>query len=615
MGDFNVSKIIDAEGKNKFYQEIVKDLDAFEWMLQNNAIEQKGDMIGAEQELCLVDKYMNPSIKALEILKEIDDEHYTNELALFNLEINSDPERLIGKCFSNMEKKVLNLIKKGDKIANKYDSNIILAGILPTIKYRHLSFENMTPEPRYKVISDELMRLRGNKFEIYLEGVDDLSLSLNSVLFEACNTSFQLHLQIHPDEFVAQHNWAQMISGPVLSVATNSPLLFGRELWAETRIALFKQSLDTRDKNLHTRKKTSRVYFGENWINNSAAELWKKDVIRFPLILQATQSDNNYPDYKNGEVPKLKSVRLHNGTTYTWNRLCYGINNNIPHIRIECRYIPAGPTVADEFANFMFWIGLMKGQPEELKEFYKNTDFRIARDNFIKASRTGINTVFNWMGESMTAHDLILKKLLGYARKGLEKHNVDSQDIDFYLGIIEERVKSNQTGSEWLVKNMRTLTKTGNEATALQSLVKETLAYQNENIPVHLWKNKTINHPTSIEKELLVEDKMNCNIFTINSTTSVNMAANVMKWKNIHHLPIENENEGVIGVLHYEDLLINQFKPLMEVNQVNNLDYIKLTPSDSLKKAKNEFKAHKKDFALVFEGDIFCGIITDKDLV
>ena len=246
MGDFRVRKITDAEDRRKMYQNVLADVEAFERMLKEDMFEKNPLHIGAEQELCLVNHDFEPSMKALDLLDEIEDEHYTNELALFNLEINLDPFQLHNNCFSEMEKQLFELLDKGKKIATQHQAHILMAGILPTLKYRHLQFENMTPIQRYQTLSTKLSELRGAKFEIYMQGVDEVILSLGSVLFEACNTSFQLHLQMRPEDFVNQHNWSQMISGPVLSACVNSPMLFGNELWAESRIALFKQSLDTR---------------------------------------------------------------------------------------------------------------------------------------------------------------------------------------------------------------------------------------------------------------------------------------------------------------------------------------------------------------------------------
>jgi hypothetical protein len=503
MGDFHVKAIQSDRERSAFYHAMLRDLNAFDFMLKEGLIEQRSDMIGAEQELCIVDKLGNPLPEAIGILEKLkDEEQYTNELALYNLEVNLSPQRLRGDCFTKVAAELKECIDKGREVAAAYDASLFLTGNLPTLSFRHLMFDFMTPEDRYKLISKELLQLRGRDFEIFLQGIDDFQATLDSVLFEAMNTSFQLHLQIDPREFASIHNWAQMISGPVLAAATNSPLLFGKELWDENRIALFKQSLDTRTQKNHSRIQLPRVYFGHDWLDDSPVALWREDVVRFPVLVRGYGEEDPFEQLKQGITPKLKSIRLHNGTTYTWNRLCYGVANNVPHIRIECRYLPSGPTMVDEIANFAFWIGLMKGMPEEHKAFWKTTDFQIAKSNFIKAARTGISTVLHWFGRNYCAKDLILDKLLPMAWEGLEKMNVDESDIEYYLGIIGSRVASEQTGAQWQRRNFRRLKDRFETAPALRLLVQESVYYQSKDIPVHSWKNvdrETINElPTKL---------------------------------------------------------------------------------------------------------------------
>ena len=415
MGDFNIRPIRDNRDRAKMYAHAIKDIKAFELMLGQNRFESGPPKIGLEQELCVVDHQHEPAKAALEILDDLQLKEYTNELALFNLEINGDPLDLKGKCFSTAERNLLDLLQAGVAKAHARDLHLLLCGILPTLQYRHLAFSYMTPIQRYQVLSKMLADIRGDQFEIYLQGVDELIMSLESVLFEACNTSFQLHLQIAPKDFVRKYNWSQMIAGPVLAACTNSPLLFGRELWSETRIALFKQSLDTRSSRNHLRKKLPRVYFGRDWLRHSPAELWKNELMRFPLLLTSDDFQDPMEVLGEGQTPNLRAIRLHNGTTYTWNRLCYGPQGARPHLRIECRYLPSGPTVVDEIANFAFWVGLMEGQADKYDNFWQQTDFRIAKDNFIRAARTGLDSVIDWFDGPEPARDLILNKLLPMA--------------------------------------------------------------------------------------------------------------------------------------------------------------------------------------------------------
>jgi len=265
MGEQKVNKQESAEKKTEFVRHLLDDVKALEYMLEHQLFEKGITRIGSEQEFCLVTEDWRPVKKSSEILREINDPHFTTELACFNLEINLDPIELIGSCFSKMEQQLHELLLKASRAADQNNAKIVLAGILPTINKSHLSLDYLTPKPRYYALNKGLMNLRKKDFYLHILGVDELNITHGSVLFEACNTSFQMHLQIDPDDFISSFNWAQAISGPLLSVCSNSPLLLGRELWNETRIALFRQSVDTRNISLALKDEPPRVAFGSDW--------------------------------------------------------------------------------------------------------------------------------------------------------------------------------------------------------------------------------------------------------------------------------------------------------------------------------------------------------------
>jgi len=617
MGDFNIKPIESDQQRAQFYHAILRDLEAFDYMLENGLIEERSDMVGAEQEICIVDKIGNPAPKALDILADVDSPLFTNELALYNLEVNLSPQKLTGDCFSKVAEELRVAFQHGQEMAERHDSRLLLTGNLPTLKFRHLMFDYMTPEDRYKVISKELLDLRGGNFEIFLQGVDDFHTSLDSVLFEACNTSFQLHLQIDPKEFAMMHNWAQMISGPVLAACTNSPLLFGKELWAENRIVLFKQSLDTRSKHNHSRVKLPRVYFGNEWLNDSPSYLWKQDVIRFPVLVRGLGDDDPMESLAKGIMPKLKSIRLHNGTTYTWNRLCYGVANNSPHIRIECRYLPSGPTMKDEMANFAFWIGLMKGIPEDKKAFWHDTDFRIAKTNFMKAAREGINSVQHWFGENISAKNLILDTLLPMARVGLERMNIDEKDIDFYLEIIEKRVSSEQTGSEWIVQNYRHLQEKYKPSVALRLLVQKAIKKQTEDLPVHEWSPvvKENEDPFHLKDDRdLVEDIMNQEVITTKDNVSLEAIRHMMVWQGFNHLPVEDKNGDMVGMLSSSFFKEKDLPENLMAKDAMAKNVIRIEPDATIGEAKSMMIKYQVGCLPVVENNKIVGIITVSDL-
>jgi hypothetical protein len=246
MGTLNVTKLSGKKQKANYFHHLIRDLEALEIMVKEGMFEKSPIRIGAEQEFFIVGKDFFPESNSLEILKLINDSHFTTEIGNYNLEINLDPLVLEGKCFSTMHEELKNLLEKSKKAAKQKNSKIIITGILPTITHSHITLDNMTPVQRYYVLNEAAKKSRGQDFSFHIRGVDELNLLHDSVMLESCNTSFQMHLQIDPDEFIDLFNWAQVIAGPVLAACCNSPLLFGKELWSETRIALFSQSVDVR---------------------------------------------------------------------------------------------------------------------------------------------------------------------------------------------------------------------------------------------------------------------------------------------------------------------------------------------------------------------------------
>lgn len=617
MGDFRVRKIRDEKDRRVMYQHALDDIEVFESMLASDMFEDGDPWIGAEQELCIVDRHYDPATSALHHLDQINDVHYTNELALFNMEINLDPLPLKDACFSQMEKSLLELLQKGYQSSKTQNEHILMAGILPTLKYHHLQPSHMTPIERYQTLSDALSDIRGSKFEVYLQGVDDLIMSIGSILFEACNTSFQLHLQIRPDRFVDQHNWAQMIAGPVLSTCVNSPILFGNELWAETRIALFKQSLDTRSSVKHMREKLPRVYFGKGWLQSSPAELWKNDIMRFPLIVTSDDLKDSKASLQNGRVPDLRGIRLHNGTTYTWNRMCYGFSEKKPHLRIECRYLPAGPSAIDEIANFAFWVGLMRCEPEGGVDFWKVQDFKYAKSNFLKAARTGLNTVFNWYGEHLSAKQLILEKLLPMARKGLADSGVASTDIDRYLSIIERRVTAEVTGADWSVENFRILSERYGKSIAEREIVNQMIQFQEQNIPVHEWPTLDVHSYQVTVQGLTVEQLMSTSLLSVNEDDSIELVKSILDWNPIHHLPVENNEGDLVGLItdgtldRLEEEQKDQYGYAKDIMLTN---LITISPSASLEDAQDKLKEHQLSGLPVTYERKLIGLLTLTDL-
>ncbi len=557
MGALDVYVVETKEQRKKFVTAILKDMKALNLMLERDMFDRGTMRIGAEQEFCLVDKHLKPAMIALELLELVDDPHFTTELAKFNLEINLDPLEFTGDAISRMENQLYGLLQKVDQLAMDHGARVLLTGILPTIKKSDLEFENITPYQRYHALNDAMVKQRGGEFEFNIKGTDELITKHKSMLFEACNTSFQVHLQVKPDEVVNKYNWAQAIAGPVLAACTNSVLLFGKRLWDETRIAVFEQTVDLKNQQNPEREIKSRVDFGIGWLKESVTEIFQHDVAYYKLLLAGDVEEDSLEMLRQGKIPKLTALSLFNGTIYKWNRACYGITDGKPHLRIENRYIPAGPTVIDEMANTAFWIGLMEGMPDNIDQIATLMDFDHAKLNFIKAAQMGLGAQFRWKdGDRYTAQDLITNILLPMARNGLEKMKIDSHDIDKYLGIIESRVLNHQTGSIWASQSFTELRRSVTTEEAVVAVTAAMLKRQQSGQPVHTWSYASMSESGSWEGKFKhVHQIMSKELYTVQNEDLVELVTNVMNWRKIHHVPVENEDGEVVGIISSADIL------------------------------------------------------------
>lgn len=555
MGDQRVSKFSYPLEKRTFARHLLSDIKALEFMLDERMIESGITRIGAEQELCLVGEDWRPSLNNMTLLDEIKDPHYTTEIAKFNLEINLDPRTFKHDCFSKMESQLRRLIKKGKKVAGKHNTKIMITGILPTLQKKDLSFENMMPNPRYEALNDIIRNQRKSVFEVNIHGLDDLLTKHPNILFEACNTSFQVHLQVDQDDFQTMYNWAQTIAGPVLASCANSPLLLGKRLWNETRIALFQQSVDTRDSNVDKREVEPRVSFGKKWLTGSVVDLFKDQISRYNLLFASDVGEDSMAALKDSKIPELNALKMHNSTVYSWNRACYGVGNGKPHLRIENRYIPAGPTVIDELANAAFWLGLMKGIPAEYADMPSRMSFEDVRYNFYNAARTSLDCQFRWFGQTVSAAKLIEEELLPLAVRGLQDMKVDAADIDRLLGVIENRIYRHLNGAQWMMKNFSELLIGSTPSEASISLTKGMFENEQTEQPVHLWEDVDPEKRDTYKEFKTVGQIMTTDMFTVNEDELLDLVTNVMDWKRTPYVPVENDDSEQTGVTTYQALL------------------------------------------------------------
>jgi len=621
MGEERVKLADSNEQVQTFMKHVLRDLRALQKMLDEDWIETDTMRIGAEQELCMVDPHGKVFPKSLEVLEALGEGNYTTEFARFNLEINMDPLEFTGDCLSQME---FNLHKEMDYVRKKVveiGGDTLLTGILPTIRKMDLDIKNLTPLQRYEALCEAINKLRGKEFELRIQGMDELLMKFDSPLLEACNTGFQVHLQVKPDEFVNRYNIAQAVTAPVLACAVNSPVLFGKRLWAETRVALFHQSIDTRQVGEHLRDSSPRVTFGNEWLENSILDIYQEDISRYRVMLSAEIEEEVEELMEQGIAPELMALKVHNSSVYRWNRPCYGVGNGKPHLRIENRVLPSGSTVIDEVANAAFWLGLLNGFEDEYPDITKEMDFDNAKMNFFAASKMGLDTKFIWTKDrKITAVDLIKEELLPIARNGLKKADLDSGDIDTYLNVIEDRATSAQTGSYWVVKSYGKLIKEANKEQALSAITNAMIKNQKKGEPVHKWglaKIEDMEHWKP--SKLMVEEFMTTDLFTVRKDDILEFVGNLLDWRKIRYLPVEDDQKHLIGLITMRQLLREYYRTAEDgedtgsksVSEIMIQNPITIHPEASIMEAMDIMKDQQIGCLPVVKNSRVVGIITE----
>jgi CBS domain-containing protein/gamma-glutamylcysteine synthetase len=631
MGESKVKIVRDQKQMQNFVRQLLHDVQALEYMLDNDWFESDTIRIGAEQEMCLVDKdTLKPAcinMQALELMKEW--EWVGTELAQFNLETNLTPLVFEGNCLSEMERENAEGLEKIRGVVKNFNAEVVLTGILPTLRKFDLDLSNLTPKPRYLALMESIKEhsLRGDEhFELRLDGIDELHIRHDSPLLEACNTSFQVHLQVAPKDFVKMYNIAQTLLAPMISIAANSPIVFGRRLWHETRIALFQQSLDTRTSSEHLRERSPRVSFGKDWLHESILEIYKEDIARFRVLLGDNIEEDSLDIIAKNKVPKLRALQIHNSTVYRWNRPCYGISDNgKPHLRIECRVLPAGPSVVDATANAAFWLGMMVGFADEYDDIRKVISFEDIRDNFDKAAKFGFDTKYTWFNdEKISPQDLILKKLLPIAKKGLRLRGVDEADITKYMGIIEERAQKHMTGARWQLRAFTKLIKEVTVDEAVTTMTSAIIKNQWQQKPVHTWD---LPSPDVLEtyhpSKLKVTEFMQTDLFTVQKDDIVEFVAEMMDWRKIRYMPVEDAQGNLVGLITSR-LLLRHFVNHNRLNKKNQIlvkdimidNPVTVSPDATLLEALHHMRESEIGcLPVVNKDNSLIGIITEMDFL
>ena len=475
------------EDRQQYRQKVRRSLDVFARMLAESRFDVERRSMGLEIELNLADERGDPAMVNAKVLDLIADEDFQTELAQFNIEINIPPRKIEGKVFETLEKEVRASLNHADDMSKQAGADVVMIGILPTLRPEHLTVDSLSANPRYALINEQIFAARGEDLQISIDGVDKLNTFADTIAPEAACTSVQLHLQVNPETFAAHWNASQVISGIQLALGANSPFFFGKELWAETRIALFEQATDTRPEELKAQGVRPRVWFGERWIT-SIFDLFEENVRYFPSLLPICEAEDPVEVLERGDVPKLAELRLHNGTIYRWNRPVYDVVRGKPHLRVENRCLPAGPTVVDVLANAALYYGLIKVLAEADRPVWSQMSFSAAEENFHAGARYGIDAEIYWPGVGeVPATELVLRKLLPMAHQGLEEWGVETADKDRLLGIIEQRCLTGRNGASWQAAAFHRLHDDYDRHDALREMMRSYVTHMHSNEPVHTW--------------------------------------------------------------------------------------------------------------------------------
>jgi gamma-glutamyl:cysteine ligase YbdK (ATP-grasp superfamily) len=470
-------------------------LDALALMLRDNLFSFPERHMGLEIELNLVDSQFRPAMANTVVLEKIGDPRFTTELGQQNLELNVPPRPLTGNEAMALERELQRSLTEADEKAGDAGAALVLIGMLPTLRQEHFDARWLSAGARYSVLNEEIFAARGEDMLLDIEGpplpgrpAERLHARCSSILAESACTSTQLHLQVTPDDFAAYWNAAQCLAGVQVALAANSPFLLGRGLWHETRIPLFQQATDTRPEELRNQGVRPRVWFGERWIT-SIFDLFEENARYFPSLLPETDDEEPLAALANGTAPKLAELRLHNGTVWRWNRPVYDLCDGVPHLRVENRVLPAGPTVIDLMANAALFYGAQRSLATQERPLWSQMSFQAAEENFRAGARDGMGAQLYWPEVGwISPPELVLRKLLPLAHDGLRELGMADSARERYLGVIEERCVARRTGSVWQRDTVALLEDRGADRSgALTAMLRDYMELMRAGEPVHTW--------------------------------------------------------------------------------------------------------------------------------
>lgn len=498
MGEHVDAQRFSRAERTLFRGKVQRCLDALTRMLAEDRFRVDSPRIGMEIELNLVDTRMAPAMANAEVLGAIADDAFQTELGRFNIEINVDPHPLAGRAVDEVETRLRAALDRAEAAAARTGHHLAMIGILPTLAPTDLAPHALSHDPRYHVLNTEMLAARGEDIEIRIDAdplpgvpgalATGLHRHFDSILPEAACTSQQLHLQVAPDRFADHWNAAQAVAGVQVAIAANSPFLLGRPLWRETRIPLFTQATDTRSPELINQGVRPRVWFGERWIT-SIFDLFEENSRYFPALLPVCAQEDPLAVLDAGGSPQLAELRMHNGTVWRWNRPIYDTSDGGHHIRLENRVLPAAPTVVDALADAMLFYGMVRALADAERPLWSQMSFDAARENLTAGARSGFDALLYWPELGWASpQELVLRRLLPLAYRGLADFGVDTATAERYLGIIEARCLAGRSGADWQRAAVADRLRSGQEMdAALTGMLGDYLALMHAGEPVHTW--------------------------------------------------------------------------------------------------------------------------------
>lgn len=613
MGSQRVTVGSDAASRAASAAAVAEDLDVLEELIDAGRLEDGPPRLGAEQEMLLVDRHLRPAPVAALVLERLSDRRFTAELARFNLEANATPRPLAGASFTALRAELDDLTRLARVAASSSDAEVLLAGFLPSYDLCDAGLHHMTARERFSALGRLSLDCRGGRLPVAIRGTDALELLHDSVMVEGGATSFQVHLQVAPAAFPTTYNAALLAAGPVLAACANSAIVFGRRLWHETRIPLLEASADVRDPAQLRRPGRSRTSFGDGWVERSALELFQRDLTRFAPVLAPDEEGSAGEAPARGRVPALRALTTFNGTIWRWLRPCYGLTAGRPHLRIEARFLPAGPTVLDEVAGAALWVGLVRALPLEYGDARERLGFGEVEANFHAAARAGLAARLRWVdGETVTARELLLGTLLPLAREGLLGSGVDPGDVEWTLGIIRERVETERTGAAWSLAAFEAAPRAASGAERAWWVTAGLRARCWSGQPVHRWPARA---PGDLAAPGFppVSVALRTDLCSVLPDAPLSLVARLLPWAPGEHVVVEDPGGGVVGVVAARDLAGADLTA-SAASLVRDLPLLVLEPATPADEALATLRIARRRCAAVTRGPHLAGVVYEAEI-